>query len=57
MLQVSLGTAFLGLELSLDPTVRHQIILGFAGAFTYASGKLWHRAFRTEAFSGSYSTP
>jgi hypothetical protein len=50
VLQVSLGTELLGLEIPLDPMI--QILLCFGGIFTVASGELGHEAFRTGAAPG-----
>jgi hypothetical protein len=49
MLQVSLGSELLRLELLLDPAIRYQTLLAFGGAFTDASGELGRRANGTGA--------
>jgi hypothetical protein len=38
-------------ELTLDPSIRYQTLLGFGGAFTDAAGELRPTAYGTEAAS------
>ncbi len=47
------GDEIVGVELTLDPSIRYQTLLGFGGAFTDAAGELGPRAYGTEAASRS----
>jgi hypothetical protein len=45
------GDEIVGVELTLDPSIRYQTLLGFGGAFTDAAGELRPRAYGTGAAS------
>jgi hypothetical protein len=41
------GDEIVGVELTLDPSIRYQTLLGFGGAFTDAAGELGPIAYGT----------